>query len=145
MRRNLAVMAMCAAAVLGPAALANEAPSEAYQKAMKDMGAANQALRGHVKEIEAAGAYPDYSPVQKDAAALKAAFATTLAYWNEKKVDDAVKLTQAGIKGVEALEKAVAEKSYDTLMSAAGAVGGTCAACHKAHREQLPDGTYAIK
>ncbi len=145
MRRNFGVWAICAAALLVTATQASEPPPPAYQKAMKDMAAANTALRAHVKEIESAGAYPDYTTVQTDAAALKAAFAATLAFWNEKQVADAVKMSETGVKGVEALEKAIADKSYDGLASAAAAIGTTCGSCHKAFREQLPDGTYAIK
>jgi len=145
MRRTFAAAALYTAALLAAAVHASEAPTPAYQKAMKDMGAANTALRAHVKEIESAGAYPDYTTVQKDAAALKTAFAATLAFWNAKNVPDAVKISESGVKGVEALEKAIADKSYDALASAATTIGSTCGSCHKAFREQLPDGTYVIK
>ena len=139
MRRTFAAAALCTAALLA-AVHASEAPTPAYQKAMKDMGAANTALRAHVKEIESAGAYPDYTTVQKDAAALK-----TLAFWNARNVPDAVRISETGVKGVAALEQAIADKSYDGLASAATTIGSTCGACHKAFREQLTDGTYAIK
>ena len=83
-----------AACLLCAAALAaSEKPSDTYQQAMKDLAAANTALRNDVKAIEGAGAYPDYNPIEKDAAAIKAAFEKTASFWSEKKVDDAV---QAG-------------------------------------------------
>jgi cytochrome c556 len=124
---------------------ADEKPTEAYQKAMKDLGASAQALRAEVKTIESAGAYPDYTPLDKHVSALRGAFKTTLAYWSEKKVDDAIKVTEAGMKGVDDLEKAAKEKSYDSLVAASSAIGATCATCHKAHRTQTPDGVYQIK
>jgi hypothetical protein len=73
-------VAACAAVLLGLPLRANEKPGEAYQKTMKDLSAANTALRADVKAAEAAGAYPDYMPVERDAAALKAAFEATLAF-----------------------------------------------------------------
>jgi cytochrome c556 len=137
---------MCACAVLVCASLtADEKPNEAYQKAMKDLGVTSQTLRSEVKTIESAGAYPDYTPLEKHATVLRAALKTTLAYWSEKKVDDAVKVTEVALRGVDDLEKAAKDKSYDNLVAASTAIGGTCATCHKAYRVQTSDGTYAIK
>jgi cytochrome c556 len=144
MRPTIGVM--CACAVLVCSSLtAEEKPSEVYQKAMKDLGVASQAMRAEVKTIESAGAYPDYTPLEKHATVLRAALKATLAYWSEKKVDDAVKVTETALKGVDDLEKAAKDKSYDNLVAASTAIGGSCATCHKAHRVQTPDGTYAIK
>ena len=138
------VIRLCAVLV-GATLSADEKPTAAYQKAMKDLGVASQALRAEVKAIESAGAYPDYTPLDKHATVLRAALKTTLAYWNEKRVDEAVKVTEAALKGVDELEKAAQDKSYDSLVAASTAIGGTCAACHKAHRVQTTDGTYEIK
>jgi cytochrome c556 len=145
MRRNLAAVVAAAAIVCGLAVHASEKPTEAYQKAMKDLGAANTALRNHVKQIEADGAYPDYNPLDKDAIALKEAFATALDFWTAKKADDAIKQLQAGMKGIADLETAKKDRNYDGIVMAASAIGGTCAGCHTAHRERLPDGSYEIK
>ena len=145
MRRSVSIVTVFMCALSALAVLADEKPTEAYQKAMKDLSATNQALRAEVKTIEAAGAYPDYTQVDKHVSALRAALKTTLAYWSEKKVDDAIKVTQAALKGVDDLEKAAKEKSYDSLVAASGAIGATCATCHKAHRVQTPDGMYEIK
>lgn len=132
-------------ALVAAVAQADEKPTDAYQKAMKDMSASAQALRAEVKTIEGAGAYPDYTPLDKHVSTLRAAFKTTLAYWNDKKVADAISLTEAGLKGVDDLEKAAKEKSYDNLVAATTAINTTCASCHKAHRSQTPDGMYEIK
>lgn len=144
MRATIGVMCACAVLVCSSLA-ADEKPTEAYQKAMKDLGVASQAMRTEVKTIESAGAYPDYTPLEKHATVLRAGLKATLAYWSEKKVDDAVKLTEVALKGVDDLEKAAKDKSYDDLVAASTAIGATCATCHKAHRIQTPDGTYAIK
>jgi cytochrome c556 len=139
------VVATVVCACLVSVAQADEKPTEAYQKAMKDLGASAQALRADVKTIESAGAYPDYTQVDKHVSALRTAFKTTLAFWNDKKVADAISVTEAGLKGVDDLEKATKEKSYDNLVAASTAISATCASCHKAHRTQTPDGVYEIK
>ncbi len=112
---------------------------------MKDLSAANAALRTDLKAIESAGAYPDYNPIEKDAAALKTAFDATAKFWAEKKADDAVTVAQTGVKHADALEAARKAKDYDALMTAAVEIGKTCGGCHTAHREKLADGSYAIK
>jgi cytochrome c556 len=141
--RGIVTAAACLVCVAALAA--SEKPSDAYQQAMKDLSAANTALRNDVKAIEGAGAYPDYNPIETDAAALKAAFETTMAYWAEKKVDDAVRLAQAGAQHADALEAARKAKDYDALMTAAAEIGKTCGGCHTAHRDKLADGSYEIK
>jgi len=144
MRRN-GLVTVFALVLVVSVVRADEKPSEVYQKAMKDLGASAQALRAEVKTIESAGAYPDYTPLDTHVSTLRAAFKTTLAFWNDKKAADAITVTESGLKGVDALEKAAKEKSYDSLVAAAGAISTTCASCHKAHRVQTPDGLYEIK
>src|SRR5262249_21230818 len=144
MLRSVVVTVFVCALVVS-VAQADEKPTDAYQKAMKDLGASAQALRAEVKTIESAGAYPDYTPLDKHVSTLRAAFKTTLAFWNDKKVADAIGVTEAGLKGVDDLEKAAKEKSYDNLVAASTAISATCASCHKAHRSQTPDGVYEIK
>jgi mono/diheme cytochrome c family protein len=136
---------VCAAAVLGLPVQANEKPPETYQATMKELGAANTALRADLKAVEAAGAYPDYIPVQKDATIMKASFGAALAFWQTKKVDDAVTFARDGAKGVADLEDAIKEKSYAQLINAQMEIAASCAGCHMAHRERLADGTFEIK
>ena len=90
MRRVLT--AAIAAAVLTLTLHADEKPTEAYQKAMHDIGDAMQKVRAAGKEIEDYGAgAQDYMPFEGATATMKTAFATALGYWQDKKVDDAVK------------------------------------------------------
>jgi len=145
MRRNLMMAVVCAGVLFGLTVRANEKPTEVYQKTMKDLSAANTALRADLKAVEAAGAYPDYLPVEKDAAALKTAFEATLAFWMPRKADDAIKAATAGSKAVDDLATAIKEKNYDGVTMAAAAIGATCAGCHTPHRDRLPDGTFEIK
>jgi cytochrome c556 len=139
------VCTLWALTVGGLALRASEKPTDAYQQTMKDLAAANTALRNDVKAIESAGAYPDYNPIEKDAAAIKAAFEKTAGFWAGKKADEAVKLAETGAKHADALEAARKARDYDALMTAAVEIGKTCGGCHTSHRDKLPDGSYEIK
>jgi mono/diheme cytochrome c family protein len=138
MGRTLGVTTFCALVVLGLTVSANEKPPESYQKAMKDLGAANQSLRNNVTA-------KDYDAIAKDAATFKASFAVAQAFWNGKQVEDAIKLAQDGAKAAAELETAAKAKDEEGVAAAQRAVGATCAACHMAHRERLQDGTFEIK
>jgi hypothetical protein len=131
---------------------ANEKPSETYQKAEQGLQAASNALRNHVKAI-------DYPGLEKDAEAFKTSFTVTLAYWQEKKVDDAVAFVQDGLKGADALAAASKAMNYNGVLAAQNAIAGSngvafvgetqlpgvCVGCHMAHRQRMPDGTFEIK
>jgi hypothetical protein len=138
MGRRLGVMTVCTLVVLGLTLRANEKPSELYQKAMKDLGAANQSLRNNVTANA-------FDAIAKDAATFKASFAVAQAFWTGKQVDDAMKLAQDGAKAAADLETAAKAKSEEGVAAAQRAVGATCAACHMAHSERLQDGTFEIK
>ena len=138
MGRRLGLMTVCTLVVLGLTVRANEKPSESYQKAMKDLGAANQSLRNNVTA-------KDYDAIAKDAATFKASFAVAQSFWTGKQVDDAMKLAQDGAKAAADLETAAKAKSEEGVAAAQRAVGATCAVCHMAHRERLQDGTFEIK
>jgi hypothetical protein len=151
MRRTLAVLSMVTVFSLALPVRANEKPSEAYQKAEKDLNAANNSMRNNVKSI-------DYPGLQKDAAAFKASFDVMLQYWQEKKAEDAVKFVEDGLKRAADLDVAAQAMNYNGVLAAqngiagsngvafeGGALPGVCVGCHLAHRQRLPDGTYEIK
>ena len=152
MHKKLAVLAVCAAVISGLALQAGEKAPEDYQRAEKTLNAtANNSLRTNVKNI-------DYPGLEKDAAAMRAAFTTMLAFWQARKVDDAIKFLQDGLKGVDDLEAAAKAMNYNGVLAAqnavvgsnglafeGGALPGVCVGCHLAHRQRMPDGSYEIK
>jgi hypothetical protein len=152
MCRRLVVFAAVAAVVIGMPVRASEKASEEYQKAEKSLNAANNSMRNNVKNI-------DYSGLEKDAEAFKASFSVMLAYWQEKKVDDAIKFVQDGLRGVEDLTTAAKAMNYNGVLAAQNAIAGSngvafvgdtalpgvCVGCHLAHRQRLADGTFEIK
>jgi hypothetical protein len=131
---------------------ANEKPGEAYQKAEQGLQAANNSMRNHVKAI-------DYPGLEKDAELFKTSFTVMLAYWQEKKADDAITFVQDGIKGADALVTAAKAQNYNGVLAAQNAIAGSngvafvgetslpgvCVGCHLAHRQRMPDGTFEIK
>lgn len=149
MRGNLAVLTIGVAVVLGLPAQANEKPTPEYQKAMKELGSVNNAVRNNLKLL-------DYAALEKDAVRMKALFTTIGEYWQAKKVEDAIKLAQDGVKGATDLEIAAKAQDHPKVVAAQAAIGGSsssgeigaigvCAPCHTAHRVRLPDGTFEIK
>ena len=138
MHGRFRLLAVVAAVIVGLTVMANEKPSPEYQTAMKNMGAANQGLRGDITN-------KDYAAIEKHAATFKASMTVANAFWTAKKADDAIKLTQDGLKGAADLDAAAKAKNDDGINAARGAIGATCRGCHMVHREQLPDMTYEIK
>jgi hypothetical protein len=125
---------------------ANEKPSDAYQKAMRDNGEGLVKIKAAVKELEDSGAgTQDYAPFIEVVGPLKASFATTLAYWQAKKVDDAITLAQDAVKAVADMEAGANDRNFRAVLASSTALGETCGACHRAHRASLPDGGYEIK
>jgi hypothetical protein len=132
--------------VLALTAKANEKAPDTYQKAMRDTAEAFQTVRAAAKEIEESDAgAQDYDPFVKATAAMKTSFATTLAFWQTQKADDAVTMSQEALKAVADLEAAAKERDYRLVRASFTKLGETCTGCHMAHRVRLSDGTYEIK
>jgi hypothetical protein len=123
---------------VSPAPPPTEAAPEAYVKTMKDIAAAQAALRGHATAKE-------YDNIAKDAAAFGTLFGQTSAFWQPRNVADAIAFATAGSKASEELGLAAKNKNDDAVATATGSIGATCQGCHTAHRQRLPDGGYAIK
>lgn len=149
MRARLLTLVACLTVVFVLPTRANEKPTPEFQTMMKELGTINNRLRNNLKDI-------DFAAIEKDAAAMKAIFAAVLTFWQEKKVDDAIKLSQEGEKAAGDLEAAAKAQDHPAVVAAQAAIAGSsssgeigaigvCAPCHTAHRVRLPDGTYEIK
>ena len=66
-------------------------------------------------------------------------------YWTDKADSDAVRLATAAEKAAADLRVAAGLQSMEGIDYSAKELTDYCAQCHKAHREQLPDGTFQIK
>jgi len=151
-RRNLSLLIVSTVVSLVLPVMANEKPSEVYQKAEKDLNvAANNSLRGNLKDI-------NYPGIQKDAESIQVALSVMLDYWKGKNVEDAVAFVQTGLKAAADLKTAAGAMDYQGVLTAQNALAGSnglafsgealpgvCVGCHLAHRQRLPDGTFEIK
>ncbi|MCC7417694.1 MAG: cytochrome c [Acidobacteria bacterium] len=137
--RNASVSALVLGiAVFGVAVAANEKPTAEFQSLMKANGAANGAIR---KAVPAR----DYDIVAANAITLKDNYAKIEAFFAARSANDAVESARTGGKAAADLEIAAKAKDDAAMETASKALGGTCAGCHTAHRDQLPDKTYEIK
>jgi hypothetical protein len=128
------------AAQAGQAPMAKMAISsdEDFSKAMKEVNAQNGTLRK-------ATASASEADVVASAAKLETLFKDVQAYWEMKKVDDAVTASKNAVAAAQAVSKAAAAHDMPAATAATQTLGGQCMACHTAHRERLPDGTFKIK
>ena len=105
---------------------------------MKSTAAAHAALAAHVRER-------NYDAIVLDAAVLRQNYAETEAFWAEKRMGAALNITRSGLQAVADLQAAALAKDDAAIEKAAASVTGTCEACHKQYRGQLPDNTYEIR
>jgi cytochrome c556 len=132
------LLAVMAASALAIGVMANEKPTDAYVKSMKETNAASQSLKKNV-------AAKNYEGIATDAATLKTLFTGTEEFWTARKTDDAIAAAKEGVSAATDLETAAKAKNEAGVETAAKAVNATCKTCHDAHRERLPDGTSEIK
>jgi hypothetical protein len=131
-------LALSFVSAMGLVALAAEKPPPEYQNAMRAISGAQMSMRGNVKT-------KNYEGLAKDAAAMKAAFATVEQWWTARQTSDAIAAAKAAVKGASDLEVAANARNDEGITSAQQALGATCMSCHAAHRERLADGTFEIK
>jgi cytochrome c556 len=135
MRKRTAAMVLCLATTLATVAMADD---QEFQGWMKKTGGTVGKLR---KEVEAK-AYPD---VAKDATTLAEIFKDVEVYFAKSHTDDAVAMSQSAQAVAKQLASAATSGDADAVASSMKAVMGSCAGCHTAHREKLPEGGYKIK
>ena len=136
--RNSSWLAIGAVAVLGLTLVANEKPSDAYAKAMKDIGAAQMGLRAAVTA-------KDYDTIAKHATTIRASLTSVEPFWTAKRADDAIAAIKAGVTAATDLETAAKGKNDEGIAAANRAVNGACGSCHTPHRERLAYGTFEIE
>jgi hypothetical protein len=136
----------CGVAVLiGLAASASEKPTEDYVKAMKTL---QTVADGLPKSLAA----EDINALDQLVIAARPALSVVEKYWTAREVEDALLAAQRASKAIAEMSVAVhLLTSGPNLLAIEGAQESiktfvaTCSACHTAHREKLPDGSYGIK
>ena len=109
-----------------------------YATHMKEIGQLNGVLNKSIKGGDAAEA-------GKAAARLEILFKNIHGYWTDKKVSDATTAAQTAVTSLQTMQKALSANDMAGAETARASFGGTCMACHTAHREKLPEGGFRIK
>jgi len=111
---------------------------EGFQKVMRQVGAANTAVRAALDKSDTATA-------KEQAAILTKAFTATETFWKARGKADAIQFAADALKHSQTIDRAAAEGKWDDAKAAAGTLGQQCAGCHGAHRERYDDGSFRIK
>ena len=122
-------------AAQAPAKIGSDAD---YATHMKEIGSLNGAMTKAIKAGDGAEA-------GKAAARLEVLFKNIHGYWNEKKVADATTASTNALTALADIQKALKANDMTAAETARGTLAQQCMACHKEHREKLPEGGWRIK
>lgn len=122
-----------------------EKPTSEYAQAMRALAVVADELP---KRLEA----EDREGLNKLVIDARPPLAVLDQYWTKRGVEDAIGFAQAASKAIAEISVAVhLMENGPHPIAAEGAAQSiknfkaACESCHKAHRETLPDGTYAIR
>lgn len=121
-----------------PAMPAHTLTDAEYATTMKQIGTT-------FKSLQQNNAAMNHEEGADDAKKLATSFKLVQAYWEAKRVTDAVGFAKTAVKASDDAAKASDVMDMDALSSAEKALGGTCQGCHTAHRAKQPDGSFRIK
>lgn len=133
------------AGLFGFSLRAAEKPSADYVEAMRTLATV-------ATELPKSLASDDVKAMDELVIKVRPAIGVVRNYWADRKVEDALQSIEAAAKAIA--EISVAVHLMGTSQSPLAKEGAqesitnflaSCATCHHAHRESLPDGTYAIK
>jgi cytochrome c556 len=128
---KLRVLTVVFAALAAVALASEDAPPE-HQKWMKDLGSQQGAMRKGVD-------------VEKNAKDMQDTLKLVNAWWENRKLDDAVKSTNDSAAGAEQVAKAAQAGDAAGIGAGMKMIGAGCKSCHDAHREKISDTVYKIK
>lgn len=110
-----------------------------FQAAMKNAAAACQRLKKNVD------AKTNPEDMAKDADEIAQDFRKMGGFWKQRQTDDAMQSCREAFGAATAVSKAAKAGNMDEAAAQFKTLMGTCAGCHKAHREKAADGSYSIK
>jgi hypothetical protein len=133
-----APLAFAAAAARGRRDSRGQKPTPEMRAVMNANAEASAALRQHLEE-------KNYSALSNDAETYRQNFAYLEGFWSSRRADGAVEISRAGLLAAASLAAAARARDDSALETAIAAIIGTCGACHRHYREELPDGSYEIR
>jgi hypothetical protein len=128
---------VCAVLLAGSGAAFADELTDQYRLLMRPAAAANMALQGSLQG--------DLAAVAKNAADMQAAFARIEAFWTARNTADAMGFAKNVQAVAREVQDAATAGNREAAAAAAGRIGANCMACHAAHRERLPDGSFQLK
>ena len=136
MKLRFCVCAVTLCLIMTAAVFADQV-SEDYSKLMKPAAAANGALQ---KSVDA-----DLSAAATNAKDVQADFAKIEEFWAKRGVADAQGFAKNIQSAAADAASAAAAGNKEAAAAAAKKIGANCGACHMAHRDKLPDGSFQLK
>jgi len=141
MKGWVACACLFAAAALSAQAPMSKMPissADDYSRAMKEVGTLSAALRKSI-------ATPSEADAAITSARLEVIFKDVQAYWEDRKVEDAATFSKNAAAAARGVTSAVVAHDTTAAGAANQTLAGTCTACHTAHRDRLPDGSFKMK
>ena len=130
---------MAVALALGVAGLIQAEVDKDFQTAMKAAGDACTRIKKNVE------AKTNAEEIAKDAEEVAKNFRKMGAYWKQHEVADAMDMCRKSFGAAMEVSKVAKGGNMDEITASFKTLSGSCAGCHKAHREKNADGTYSIK
>jgi len=130
--KKLFITSAALVATMGLALAAGEKPSAEHVQWMKNLGAANGAIR---KSVD----------VEKNANAIVQEMKAVSKFWAGRTSDVAAKANANVTSGAEAVAKAAAASDTAGIQAGMKMIGAGCKGCHDVHREKISDTENLIK
>jgi hypothetical protein len=140
MRRLISyILALAVAGGVGLMAQKAQTPED-LDRAMKRVAQANGVVNKSIQSMA-------YADAKKSLAIVEEALGDAHNFWVVNKKDDAVAMSKDAMAKVDALDAALSASAPDqpAVLAAMKQLGGTCAGCHKAYREQDANQQYQLK
>lgn len=116
----------------------------ASEKPPSDFASAMQTIAGAQAAAAKATAAEDYDAIEKHAATMVDAFLVVEKYWSARS-PDVLPMVRSAAKAASDLRVSSQQRSLEGVAYSAKELTASCANCHAAHRETMPDGTFQIK
>jgi hypothetical protein len=135
---NPVQLAVTVAASRRPRNMPTRTPPPQLRAVMTANAETSAAVREHFQQ-------EDYDALLGDADTYQQNFTYLQGFWGERDADRAVDISRAGVAAAAALAAAARAGDAAAVERAIAAIFGTCGACHRQYREELPDGGYEIR
>lgn len=109
-----------------------------YQGWMKSNAATAADLNQRLTAKDGAAAHTDVRKLQEN-------LAMVMAYWQSRNVQDGVRFSLDGTYGLAQVDVLISQNKFDEAAAALKTAQASCAGCHKVHRDQAADKSFAIK